>query len=160
MFEIFGPVARPTPSVVPLVLALLPLFGVLACLRDAARARRDAIISGSLTAAAAAFVLVVSVRWPAEQRFVSTHLGVAARIGQLDLVLGLMLDPLAAFASAATSIVTVLLVAAQHSRRRIALLCMMGCATQFVVMADGATTFLLAGAVVGAIGAALGYVHS
>jgi hypothetical protein len=164
MFEVFGPLTKATPSVVPLLLALWPLAGALACFGDPRRARMRAVAVSALGAVAAAFVLVVMTRWPSEERVLLRHLGVAARVGQLDLVLALALDPLAAFASAAAFVVTALLVARQRraalgARRRIALLCAMGCAVQLAVMADGLTTLVLAAALSSLAGAALGFVR-
>ncbi len=164
MFEIFGLLTQPTPSVLPLLLALWPLVGALACLGDPRRARKRAIgvcASGAIVAMA---VLAFATRWPGEQRFLLRHLGVAARVGQLDLVLSLGLDPLAAFASSAVFAVTALLVTRQgceapSARRRIGLLCIMGTTAQFAVMADGAALLLVAAGTSSLLGGALGYLR-
>ncbi len=159
MFEVLGPLARPAPGVLPFLLALAPLFGVFA-FGDPARARRRALAALGTAAAFAALFFAWSLRWPSEQRMILAHLGVAARIGQLDLVLALALDPLGALASAAVSLVAARLVWAQRKPRRIGLLCALASAMQLVVLADGAATLALAFGVASLLGAALGYVHS
>ncbi len=157
MFDVFGPLARPTPSVLPLVIALLPLLGALAALIDERRARARAIAALAAGAVLAAAELAWFMRWPVEERMLLSHLGVAARVGQLDLVLALALDPLGAFASVVASAVGVGLVLAQKNRRRIALTCALASAVQCVVMADGAASLVLAGALASFAGAALGF---
>ena len=160
MFEIFGPIARPTPSWLPLALALLPLVGAgAAAFGEAARARRTALVVLVAAAAAALVGLAWMSRWPSELRLVLSPLGVAARIGQLELVLALALGPFGALASAAVSLVAVRLVAAQRSRRRIGWLCATTCATQLVVLADGAATLVLALGLSALAAGALGYVQ-
>jgi len=165
MFEIFGLLTKPTPSALPLLLALWPLAGAFACLGDPRRARARAVgvcVSGALVAAA---MFVLATRWPGEERFLLRPLGVAARVGQLDLLLALGLDPLAAFASLGAFAVTALFVAHQGReaigvRRRIALLCAMGTTAQLAAMADGAAMLLLAAGACSLLGGALGYVRA
>src|SRR6185312_17387646 len=158
MFEIFGSVARPTPGVLPLLLALAPLVGA-AAFGDAKRARVRALAALSACGLGALVFFAWSFRWPAEQRLVLASLGVAARVGQLDLRLALGLDPLGAAASFAVSVVAARLVWAQRNRRRIALVCAMASAMQCVVLADGAATLALAFGVAALAGGVLGYVH-
>jgi hypothetical protein len=156
MFDVFGPLARATPSVLPLVIALLPLIGAIAALLDERRARARAIAALAAGAVLAGVELAWFMRWPVEERMLLSHLGVAARVGQLDLVLALALDPLGAFASIVASAIAVRLVLAQTNRRRIALLGVLASAVQCVVMADGAASLVLAGALASFAGAALG----
>jgi hypothetical protein len=151
MFEVFGPLARPTPGVLPLVVALLPLLGLFR--------RRSALVALALAGLLAAIELAWSTRWPAEERYVLSHLGVAARIGQLDLVLALVLDPLGAFASIVASAVAARLVFTEHSARRVALLCVLATATQLVVLGDGAATVVLGLGIGSIAGTLLGRAH-
>src|SRR5438067_13239026 len=109
MFAVFGPLARPTPGILPLVIALLPLLGLFS--------RRRALGAIALSGLVAAIELAWSMRWPPEERLVLSHLGVAARIGQLDLVLALALDPLGGFASIVVSAVAARLVYVERSPR-------------------------------------------
>jgi hypothetical protein len=135
MFEVFGPLARPTPGVLPLIVALVPLLGLFH--------RRRALVALLLAGLLAVIELVWSLRWAPEERWVLSHLGVAARIGQLDLVLALALDPLGAFASVVVSAVLARLVFVERAPRRVALLCVLASATQLVVLGDGAATTVL-----------------
>jgi hypothetical protein len=135
MFEVFGPLARPTPGILPLVVALLPLLGLFS--------KRRGLVALGLSGLFAAIELAWSMRWPAEERVVLSQLGVASRIGQLDLVLALALDPLGAFASVVVAAVAARLVLAQRAPRRIALLCVLASATDLVVLGDGAATVVL-----------------
>jgi hypothetical protein len=151
MFAVFGPLARPTPGILPLVIALLPLFGLFS--------RRRALAATALAGLVAAIELAWSMRWPAEERLILSHLGVAARIGQLDLVLALALDPLGAFASIVVSLVTARLVYFERSPRVIALTCALACAAQIVVLGDGAATVVLGLGLASLAGAALGRMH-
>jgi len=151
MFEVFGPLARPTPGVLPLVVALLPLFGLFR--------RRSALVALALSALFAAIELAWSMRWPAEERVVLSHVGVAARIGQLDLVLALALDPLGAVASIVASAIAARLVFAERAPRRVALLCVLACAAQLVVLADGAATLVLGFGVASVAATLLGRAH-
>lgn len=146
MFELFGPLARPTPGILPLVVALLPLLGLFN--------RRRALVALALSGLLASIELVWSLRWPAEERWLLSHLGVAARIGQLDLVLALALDPLGAFASIVASAVAARLVLAERAPRRVALLCVLATATEVVVLGDGAATVVL-GLGIGSVAATL-----
>ena len=159
MFEVFGPLARPTPSWAPLVLALLPLVGALAALRDRRRARLVATVV--LASCAAAFLLALGwlAQWPAETRLVLAHVGIAARVGELELVLALGLDPFAALGCAAAALVAARLVWAQRSPRRIALLCATASAVELALLADGAATLVLALGLASVLGGVLGYVH-
>jgi hypothetical protein len=150
MFDVFGPLLRPTPSVLPLVLALLPLVGI--------ALRRRAVVVLGVAGLLAAIELAWSMRWPAEERLLLTHLGVAARVGQLDLILALALDPLAALASIAVSAVAARIVLSQRHPRRIALVCALASAMQMVVMADGAATLVLAFGLASIAAATLGRV--
>jgi hypothetical protein len=135
MFEVFGPLARPTPSVLALLVALLPLLGLFH--------RRRALAAIGLSGLLAAIELAWSMRWPAEERYILSQLGIAARIGQLDLLLALALDPFGAFASVVVSVVAARLVFTERAPRRVALLCVLATATQLVVLGDGAATIVL-----------------
>ncbi|HEY1958041.1 MAG TPA: hypothetical protein VGH28_20610 [Polyangiaceae bacterium] len=159
MFEVFGPIARPAPGVLPLLLALAPLLGALA-FGDARLVRLRALAALAASGLGAVAFFAWSFRWPAEQRLVVASLGVAARVGELDLGLGVALDPLGAVLALAVSVVAARLVWAQRSRRRIALLCAMASAMQFVVLADGAATLALGFGVAALLGGVLGRVHS
>ncbi len=151
MFEVFGPLARPTPGILPIVVALLPLLGLFS--------KRRALVALGLSALFAAIELAWSMRWPAEERGVLSQLGVAARIGQLDLVLALDLDPLGAFASIVAAVIAARLVLAQHAPRRIALLCVLASATDLVVMGDGAATVVLGLGIASIAATMLGRAH-
>lgn len=160
MFELFGPLARPEPSALPLALALLPLAAAAAAFLGGRRARGAAVfVLGGV-----AFVSVASLAWlatrPADERLLLSHVAVAARVGQLDLVLAVALDPFGAFASAGVALVAARLVLAQRSARRIALLCVLSSAVELVVLADGAATLVLAGGLASLAAASLGRMRS
>ncbi len=155
MFEVFGPFARSTPSVFPIVLALWPLLGVVLALVDARHARVRAAIVCALGAVGGVIAFVAT-----SQSMIVQHLGLAARIGQLDLVLALGVDPLGALASSVASVVAVVLVLQQTRARRVALTCATLCAVQLVALADGAALLVLAACAASLVAGALGYVHS
>jgi len=145
MFEVFGPFARPSPSLFPIALALWPLVGI--------ALRRRAAIVVALGALAALGAFVASVDW-------IQHLGLAARVGQLDLVLALDLDPLAALASFAVASTGALLLSRQKNARRAALTCVAVSAASFCAMADGIALYVLAAAILSFVAGAIGRVRS
>ncbi len=143
----------------PILLALVPLLGAFAPFAQARRARRRAIVACAVAALLFAAALVIGFRFSAEERFVVAPMGVASRVGQLELVLALGLDPLGAFASCAACVVGALLVLRESSPRRIALTCALTSAVTFMALADGAATLVLAGAATSILAAARGSVH-
>ncbi len=153
MFEVFGPFARPSPSVFPIAFALWPLVGAALALIDARRARARSVVVCVVLALASLGALA----WSANAL---QHLGLAARIGQLDLVLALGLDPLAALASFAAASASAIVILRTATARRIALVCASLSAVEFLVMADGVALLVLAAAALSLVTGILGYVHS
>jgi hypothetical protein len=152
MFEVFGPFARPTPSIVPLLLACLPIVAGMLAFVPGRRVERRAAIFLALGAIASAIAFVTSAN-------LVRHLGLAARVADLDLVLALDLDPLASLACAVASLVAIMLVLRQRHARRVALTCVTLAAIEFVAMADSAALLVLAAAIASLVAGALGYVR-
>jgi hypothetical protein len=150
MFEVFGLVTRPTVSVVPPFIVLVPLLAAFM------RSRRVALAMLAAGAVCSAALVVVLLRLPEDRAFLLWSAGVAARIGQLELTLALGLDWLAALLSTSIFVVAALLVRRHLAERRVRLLCAMACAAQITVMADGAATLVLGGAIVSALGMLVG----
>ena len=151
MFEISGAISRPIPTLWPCLLALFPL--VVALLP-----RRRALIALGVGGLCHLGTFAWLIRLPADHRLLLTYLGVAARIGQLDLVLALGEDPLGAVACAGACAVAALLVARQgrSAVRRIALLAVMTSAVQLMLLSDSAAMLVLGGAVTSLTGGLLG----
>ncbi len=160
MFEIFGIFARPVPSLAPAGLAVWPLLVAIAILvSPGARARRY-LIAGSTAGAVASIAALVFVLVSGD-RMLLTSLGVAARVGQLELSLGLVIEPPSALlAAAAFGYVAWRAARTQASarsssfgaRRRAALGALTLSATLVAILADGAATLVLGAALTSLLG--------
>jgi len=166
MFELFGPFARPSPSPLPAALAAWPvLVAVAILLARRERARTWAFWGALLGAGASAAALALLLARPADARVLLSPLGVAARVGQLDLALVLALEPGSAVLATAAFVVAAAIARGQGARgqapgtrRRALLLLLTLAATLIAVLGDGAATLVLGGALASLGAASLGRV--
>jgi hypothetical protein len=165
MFELFGPFARPSPSVLPAALAAWPvLVAVAILLGRSERARAWALVGSVVGAAGSATALGLVLARPADSRILLSPLGVAARVGQLDLPLALAIDPGSAVLATAAFVVAAAIARRTPprarsfgARRRAVLLLLTLAATLVAILGDGAATLVLGGALASLGAAALGH---